>query len=154
MYLEFEHTFDMSAAELFAFHENPANLALLLRGWPMSRVVRHAGHIHLGAVTVVQERVGPFWVSMTFEHFLDEPPRRFGERLERGPFSKFEHIHEFVPAGSRAILRDRLEVSVPWYLGGWLTMKLLVAPKLRRFFAYRHAELERLIQEGAVAARR
>jgi ligand-binding SRPBCC domain-containing protein len=83
---------------------------------------------------------------MTFEHFLYEPPRRFAERLVRGPFRQFEHVHEFMPAGSRTILRDSLEVSLPWYLGGGLTMKLLVAPKLRRFFAYRHAELEQLLR--------
>lgn len=69
-----------------------------------------------------------------------------------GPFKKFEHIHEFEPAGSRSILRDLLEVRLPWYLGGSLVVKLLIAPRLRRFFAFRYAELERLIRERVVSS--
>ena len=148
MKLQFEHFFDVPAEELFAFHENPDNLALLLRGWATFRMVANDGHIRVGSITRVQERIGLVWVGITFEHFVYEPPRRFGERQVGGPFKRFEHIHEFEPAGSSTILRDLLEVVLPWHLGGNLLMKLVVAPKLRRFFAFRHAELERLFREG------
>jgi len=36
MNLLFEHAFDVTTGKLFAFHENPNNLALLLRGWTSS----------------------------------------------------------------------------------------------------------------------
>jgi ligand-binding SRPBCC domain-containing protein len=149
--LTFEHVFDISAANLFAFHENPSNLALFLRGWTTFRMVANDGHIRVGSVTRVQERIGPVWVPMTFEHFVYEPPVRFGERQVRGPFKKLEHIHEFESAGSRTILRDALDVLLPWYLGGSIATRLFVAPKFRRFFAYRHAEMERLLRAGELS---
>lgn len=150
MHFEFERRFLLPRERLFAFHENPDNLALLMQSWPTFRMVSHSGHIGPGAITEVRERMGPVWVSMTFEHFLYEPPDRFGERQVRGPFQQFVHVHEFLLAGGGTLLRDRIDLRLPWYLGGELAMRLLVAGRMRRFFAYRHAELERLIHEGVV----
>ncbi len=150
MKFRFEHTFETRAERLFAFHENPDNLTLLLQGWPTFRMIAHCGHIRVGAVTRVQERIGGIWISLAFEHFLYEPPRRFAERQVRGPFRVFEHVHEFEPLGTSTIVRDRLDVRLPLYLGGELAITLWVAPKLKRFFQYRHAELERLVRAGAV----
>ena len=151
MKLAFEHTVHASAEEVFRFHENPNNLALLLRGWTTFRLVANDGHIRVGSLTRVQERIGPLWIPMTFEHFVYEPPFRFGERQVRGPFKKLEHVHEFESRGSGTILRDLLDVVLPWYLGGSLVMWLFVAPKFRRFFAFRHAEMDRLIRAGKLS---
>lgn len=148
MKLYFEHLFDAAAVDLFAFHENPGNLVVFLRGWTTFRMVSNEGHIRVGSVTRVKERIGPLWIPMTFEHFLYEPPRRFGERQVRGPFKKLEHVHEFESRGSRTILRDSLEVVLPWYLGGSLALRCFVARKFRRFFAYRHAEMDRRLKAG------
>src|SRR5206468_6451531 len=118
---------------LLAFHANPGNLALLMRAWPTFRMVSHSGHIGPGAITRVRERIGPVWVSMTFEHFLYEPPYRFGERQVRGPFQHFVHVHEFLAAAAGTLLRDRIDLRLPWYLGGEPTMRLLVTGRTRRF---------------------
>jgi uncharacterized protein len=149
--LSFEHTFEITPAELFAFHENPDNLTRFLRGWATFRMVANEGHIRIGSITRVQERVGPLWIPMTFEHFVYEPPRRFGERQVRGPFKRLEHIHQFEGIGSRTVMRDLLEVALPWYLGGELATRLFIAPKFRRFFAYRHAEMDRLLKAGKLS---
>ena len=148
MKLSFEHVFDVAAADLFAFHENPGNLEVFLRGWTTFRMVANDGHIRVGSVTHIEERIGWIWIPMTFEHFLYEPPRRFGERQVHGPFETLEHVHEFESRGSRTILRDSVDVVLPWYLGGDLATRLIVAPKFRRFFAYRHAEMDRLLKTG------
>jgi len=114
--LSFERAFEVGAGEFFAFHQNPNNLALLLRGWTTFRMVANDGHIRVGSMTRVQERVGSLWFSMTFEHFVYEPLVRFGERQVRGPFKKLEHVHEFESTGSRTILRDVLDVVLPGIL--------------------------------------
>jgi uncharacterized protein len=149
--LSFEHVFDIPAEELFAFHENPSNLTVFLRGWRTFRMVSNDGHIRVGSITRVQERMGLIWVPMTFEHFVYDPPRRFAERQVRGPFKKLEHIHEFEEAGSGTRVRDLLEVALPWYLGGDLATRLFVVPKFRRFFLYRYTEMERLLREGKLS---
>lgn len=150
MRLEFKKRFDIPVGKLFAYHETPANLARLLEDWKTFRLVAHEGNIRVGSITRIEERVGFSWVPMTFEHFVYEPPRRFGERMTRGPFLKFEHIHEFESDGSGTLVRDRLEVLLPWYRGGEWTVKHFVAPKLGKFFAYRHAKMEQLIRDEVV----
>ena len=119
-----------------------------LSGRPDLQLETNDGHIRVGSITRVEERIGPVWIPMTFEHFVYEPPRRFGERQVRGPFKRLKHIHEFESAGSRTILRDSLDVELPWYFGGNLATRLFVAPKLRRFFAFRHDEMDRLLRAG------
>jgi hypothetical protein len=149
--LSFERAFKVDAAELFAFHEKPENLAAFQRGWATFRMVAHEGHIRVGSVLRVQERIGPFWIPMTFQHFVYEPPRRFGERQVHGPFKKLEHLHEFESTSSGTILRDTLDIVLPWYFGGNLATRLFVAPRFRRFFAFRHAEMESLLQAGKLS---
>jgi hypothetical protein len=148
--LSFERVLPAPIERLFAFHCDPENLVRLLAGWPTFRMVAHQGNVRPGSLTRVRERLGIVWVPMTFLHFVYEPPGRFGERLVRGPFRKFEHVHEFESIAGGTRIRDRLDVELPWWLGGELGMRLLVGPKLRRFFAYRHAELDRLVRAGAI----
>lgn len=144
MKFTFEVLVEFPTEKLFAFHEIPDNLSLLLRGWPSFRMISNSGHVRVGAITRVEERMALIPVRMSFRHFLYEPPHRFGESLFQGPFLKYEHIHEFKPSDSGTFVRDLLDVRLPWYLGGELAMKLIVAPRIRRFFSYRHAELPRL----------
>ena len=114
-------------------------------------MVRNDGNIRVGSFTVVQEKLGGLPLRLTFQHFLFEPPVRFGERQVRGAFQKFEHVHEFSEsAAGHTILTDVVDVRLPWWLGGELATRLFVAPRLRRFFEFRHCELERLIREGVV----
>jgi hypothetical protein len=148
MNLVFEHFFAAPPENLFAFHERPDNLAVLQRGWKNFKLASHPGSVRLGGILRVAERIGPFWLTFSFEHFVFEPPRRFGERMVKGPFKRFEHIHEFKSQGSGTLLKDILDFELPFYLGGPLADKWIVAPKLRRWFTYRHAELTKIIAQG------
>jgi ligand-binding SRPBCC domain-containing protein len=151
MRLVFEHACGAPVERVFAFHQDPDNLALLLRGWRSFRMISNSGHVGVGGVTRVSEQLGPFRLPMTFEHFVYEPPIRFGERQVQGPFAWFEHVHEFEPVGSGTLIRDVVDAELPWYLGGALATRWVVVPRLRRFFRFRHREIDRLLREGAFA---
>ena len=148
MKLVFEHYFAASPDALFRFHERYENLVLLQRGWSSFRLISHPDAVRLGGVFRVQEGFGPLFIDLAFEHHLFEPAHRFGERQISGPFHCFVHTHEFEERPGGALLRDTLDFTVPLWLGGSLTEKIVVAPKLRQWFAYRHAELEKIIAEG------
>ncbi len=146
--LVFERRFAVSPERLFALHENPAMLETLHAGIGAGfRLVSHEGHVRPGARVVVRYRVALVPVTLAFEHVLYEPPRRFGERMIRGPFRHFFHTHEFEPCEKGTLLRDRLEMELPGRLGGSLALRLFVIPMTRRVFARRHAALERYLKE-------
>jgi ligand-binding SRPBCC domain-containing protein len=154
MHFRFEQIIELPKAIVFAFHENPEHLVLLHHGWANVRMIRHDGHVHQGSRTWVETTIARILpVVMGFEHTVYEPPHRFGERLIHGPFSKFTHIHEFDEVNTGTIVRDLLEVELPWYYGGELAMKVSIAPMLQRTFKLRGAALMKLAQAGDINRR-
>ena len=151
MRFHFEQAIELARTTLFAFHENPANLETLHRGWSNFRLIRHDGGIRQGNRTWVEVTMaGILPVVLGFEHTLYEPPRRFGEELIHGPFRKLSHVHEFEEVNSTTIVRDFLDVELPWIYGGEAAMTRLVAPILNRIFKQRGASLANLAKNNAI----
>lgn len=152
MKLRFEQQIALDREAVFRFHENPSNLTLLMEHWTAFRLIDHEGTIHPGMKMHVAERLGPFWIPMTFEHFLYEPPYRFGERQFKGPFRKCQHVHEFVETPDGTTIIDHLDVELPWWMGDGFAMRLLVGPRIRRLFAFRKQAYLSLEQSGRIVA--
>jgi ligand-binding SRPBCC domain-containing protein len=152
MKLRFEQHVAVPRDLLFEFHSTPANLARLLEGWRGFRLLAHDGHIRPGSRVRLEQRVARVRHEMVFEHFLLEPPLRFGERQIRGPFRRFEHVHEFFEAENGSRIVDTVEFELPWRLGGALAERLVAAPELRRFFEFRRSAYRRLGESGELKA--
>ena len=151
MILEFSHRVPASRAAVFAFHTSPANLSLLLDGWAGFELLEHGEKTEVGCITTVQQRFfGILPIVSAFEHTEYSPPERFAEKALRGPFQNFHHVHEFEEDGAATIVRDKLDVRLRWFLGGEPMTRLFVGPFFARFFAFRHASLDRLHSEGAL----
>lgn len=147
MRLIFEHCVDAPLEAVFSFHENPGNLALLLADLPGFRMLHHARSIRKGNTTWFEVRVARILpVVLGFRHVLYEPPHRFGERLIHGPFSEFTHVHEFHPDEWGTLVRDVIEIRLPWWYGGEFVMRSLVAPLIARTFRLRQAAIMRLAE--------
>jgi len=152
MHFHFEQMIALPRPSVFAFHEDPEHLVLLHRGWAAFRMIQHDGHLHHGGRTWFETTIaGILPIVMGFEHTVYEPPHRFGEQLIHGPFSTFTHIHEFDKVDTGTMVRDLLEVELPWHYGGGLAMKLFVAPMLQRAFRFRGAALLKLAQTGNIS---
>ena len=138
----------MPIETVFAFHEDPANLARLLRNWRGFRILHHDGNIRPGSETWVEQTVGSCVpVVMGVRYTIYEPPTRFAEQMIHGPFHQFEHIHEFESTPQGIVVRDLLDVAWPSHYGGKFVMRLCVAPMLRRVFEFRQIVLEQLLDE-------
>ena len=153
MELRFEQVVALPREAVFAFHEDPEHLVRLHRGWAAFRLLHHDGGVAPGSRTWFEITVaGIVPVVLGFEHTVYEPPLRFGERLIHGPFRKFSHTHEFEDgAAGKTVVRDLLDVELPWYYGGEPAMRLIVGPLLRRAFGLRGAALLRLAQTDGMA---
>ena len=115
-------------------------------------MIHHDGRLHQGGRTWFETTVaGILPIVIGFENIVYEPPHRFAERLIHGPFSKFTHIHEFDEVGPETVVRDLLEVQLPWHYGGEAAMKVFVARTLRRAFRYRSAALLESVRAGSTS---
>jgi ligand-binding SRPBCC domain-containing protein len=144
----YECQVDADVEDLFRFHQNPANLAVLHEGLPGFRLLAH--QTEPCVARFVQTVYGFIPIVLQFLRCKFDPPHEFAEELTHGPFSRFRHEHHFEKAEGGAVVRDVMFVELPWYFGGELAMRLFVAPNMDRVFAFRRRALKRLVAEGAI----
>ncbi len=124
---------------VFAFHELPDALARLTPPWERARVLRAAQSLKVGERAVVETRLfGLVPVEWVAEHTAYDPPRMFEDVQVEGPFRSWRHRHFVEPHEKGALLRDEVEYETPLGALGRLAAPLLVEPRLRRLFDYRH----------------
>ena len=124
---------------VFAFHELPDALRRLTPPWERVRIVEQAESLRAGARAVVETRVlGLFTVRWVAEHTAYDSPRMFEDVQRKGPFKSWRHRHVVEPHPEGAVLRDEIEYEPPLGFAGRMFAPLVVVPRLRRLFDYRH----------------
>ncbi|HEV7890757.1 MAG TPA: SRPBCC family protein [Pyrinomonadaceae bacterium] len=124
---------------VFAFHELPDALARLTPPWERTRVVRAAPDLRVGSRAVVETRLfGLVPVRWVAEHTAYDPPRMFEDVQLQGPFHTWVHRHRIESHENGSLLRDEIDFEPPLWALGRLAAPLLIEPRLRRLFDYRH----------------
>jgi len=135
---------------VFAFHELPDALARLTPPWESARVIEHAPSLRVGARAIVETRlfgvVPVRWVAL---HTAYESPRMFEDVQLSGPFRSWRHRHTVGAHARGATLRDEIEYEPPLGPLGRALAPLLVEPRLRRMFEYRHEVTRRWCESEA-----
>ena len=124
---------------VFAFHELPDVLARLTPPWESVRVVQHPANLEVGAIAIFETRLfGLVPVRWVASHSLYEPPRMFEDVQLSGPFKSWRHRHVVEPHENGALLRDEVEFEPPFGPLGRAAAPVLILPRLRKLFEYRH----------------
>jgi ligand-binding SRPBCC domain-containing protein len=124
---------------VFAFHALPDAFARLTPKWAHTRVIEHARSLEAGSRTVVRIRVLPLvWIGSEFVHTACNPPVLFVDEQARGPFRSWRHRHVMAPVDGGTLLVDEIAFEPPLGALGRLAAPLIILPRLRRLFAYRH----------------
>jgi ligand-binding SRPBCC domain-containing protein len=141
-------------AELvFAFHDRPEALTLLIPPWEPARVVEKTPGLDVGVRAVVEVRVGPTVHRLVAEHIACEKGRMFQDTLRDGPFRKWIHTHTMEPDGAGGSwLCDHIEYELPGGILGRLGAGWLVKRRMERMFAYRHEVTKKTCEAEAVKA--
>jgi len=123
---------------LFAFHELPDAFLRLLAPSEKIRVIQTAPSLEVGTRTIVKIRIAFLWVTFESLHTAYDPPHSFEDQQVRGPFRNWRHRHLVEPHPDGAILIDDIEYTPPLGLLGRLIDAIVIKPRLRRVFAFRH----------------
>lgn len=148
MELHFETIVPARLSDVFAFFADPRNLPRLLSDWPYFRLLSCDGPVRVGGVMWVEERFWGIPVALGFRHVEYHPPHRLAGRMFHGPFSRFEHAHEFAALHGQVRVRDQVTVDVPRQFGGRVMLERFIAPRLRRAFQLRGEGLRRIAARG------
>jgi ligand-binding SRPBCC domain-containing protein len=135
-----KRTHIQAPAELvFAFHDRPEALTLLIPPWEPARVVEKTPGLGVGVRAIVEVRVGPTVHRIVAEHIACEEGRMFQDTMRGGPFKKWVHTHTMEPDGPGASwLVDHIEYELPLGVLGSLAAGGFVKKKIARMFDYRH----------------
>lgn len=76
-----------------------------------------------------------------------EWPRFFQDSQERGRFASFHHDHHFREMEAGTVMEDEVYFTLPWWMGGFITERWLMAPTIRRLLRSR-MELLKLVAEA------
>jgi ligand-binding SRPBCC domain-containing protein len=129
-----ESVIEAPPARVFAFHERPEALRLLIPPWERVEVVQPPASLQPGTRVILKMKQGPLWITWVAEHTLYEKDVLFQDRMVRGPFARWLHTHRFLPSGTGTLLRDEVDCALPLGLPG-----ALVRSRLSRMFEFRHA---------------
>lgn len=142
-----------SPERVFAFHELPDVFERLMPPWEKSRIIQSAPNLLPGATAIVETRIlGLFNKRWVARHTAYDPPRMFEDVQIEGPFRRWRHRHLIEPHAEGATLRDEIDYEPPLGPLGKLAAPLVIEPRLRRMFDYRHkvtrAWCEAQVREG------
>jgi len=139
-----------SAEAVFDWHEGPGAFEQLTPSWERVRVLRHEGGIRDGARVSLLVGPWPFSLRWELEHRDYRYGRSFTDVQVSGPFRCWTHVHRMIPEGPHAcVLEDTIEYVLPLGGLGRLFGRPLVARKLKRLFAFRHAVTRRALEDGS-----
>ncbi len=129
--------------EVFDFFANAHNLEALTPPFLRFEILTPDPIIlRKGTIIDYRLRLRGIPVRWRSEISVWEPPHRFVDTQLRGPYRWWIHEHRLELAGRGTLMTDRVEYGV---LGGDIINRLLVAPDLRRIFAYRAQRVAELI---------
>ena len=130
--------------EVFNFFADPHNLEALTPALLRFEFLT-PGPVEMKPGTRIDYRIRlhGFPVLWQSEITVWEPPHRFVDRQNRGPYRLWIHEHMFEARDRGTNIRDSVRYAVP---GGALVQKLLVSRDLEKIFSYRRRKLQEIFR--------
>lgn len=137
--LERTQRVEVSIERAFAFYGDERNLEQLTPPW-LHFEVTTPRPIAMEADTLLEYRLRLHGVPIRWQTRIDawEPPARFTDFQQKGPYSLWEHSHTFESDGDGAtVITDRVRYAIPFGPLGSLAHVLFVRRDLERIFDFR-----------------
>jgi ligand-binding SRPBCC domain-containing protein len=107
---------------------------------------RTTGLVEVGDTVTGRARHFGRWWHLTSRVTVVEPPVRFEDVQERGPFAWFRHQHRFEAVGGLTRMRDHWEHRSPFGPLGRLVDRLILGRYMCSVLETRNAALKRLAE--------
>lgn len=134
--------------EVFAFHERADAFAHLVPPWETVEILQPPASLEIGTRVILKQRLGPFWIRIEAEHTEYEKDVRFVDIMHGGPFRSWRHEHRFDREGPHCRLTDTIDYEPPLGPLGRLANPVIIRPRLRKLFDYRHDATARALVSG------
>ncbi len=137
--LERRQRVELPLERAFEFYGDAHNLEAITPPW-LGFEVTTPSPVQMRAGTLLDYRLRLHRVPVRWRTRIEvwEPPHRFVDAQLSGPYSLWEHTHEFEAAGEDAtLIRDRVRYGLPLGPLGELAHRLFVRRDVERIFDFR-----------------
>ncbi len=148
--LERIQTIPSPIEKVFEFFSDPRNLERMTPAILRFEFLAPPPAVVL-AGTILDYRIRLYGVPVHWRTRIEsvEPPHRFIDVQEKGPYALWRHTHSFRDlGGGKTEMSDRVEYAMPLGALGKLAHRLFVAKSLAQIFAYRESEMARMFTDG------
>jgi len=134
-------------AETFKFFCEPRNLQRLTPAFLNFRFLEPPPEVmHPGTAIDYQIKLYGVPVHWRTRIELVEPPTKFVDVQEKGPYALWRHRHTFSDAGNgRTEVKDFVEYALPLWPLGEVAYYLFVARSLAQIFEFRERKLDEIM---------
>ncbi|HEX8813981.1 MAG TPA: SRPBCC family protein [Terriglobales bacterium] len=139
-----------SRDDVFQFFSRAENLEVLTPNWLHCSILSTPAAMTAGARIKYRLRLRGIPIRWESEITAWEPPQRFIDEQRIGPYRQWVHEHQFLEHDGGTRILDHVQYAVP---ADWLVHRLLVAPDLRRIFAFRRQKISEIFGSNREAAR-
>lgn len=104
--------------------------------------------------TIIQYRIRINWIPLRWRTLISEwePPFRFVDVQQKGPYSLWRHEHTFEAKPGGTLMRDRVQFKMPFGPLGSLALRVSVRKQLEAIWAYRERRIDELLNGQAPPA--
>jgi ligand-binding SRPBCC domain-containing protein len=132
-------------SEVFAFFSRPENLERLTPKTLGFRILTPSPiAMKEGAVIDYAIRIVGVPVRWTTLIALYEPPHRFIDIQQKGPYASWHHTHTFAETPDGTLITDEVRYAMPYGLLGRIAHTLFVARQLAYIFRERSYTIEEI----------
>ncbi len=144
-----------SVETVFSWHERDGAISRLTPPWaPLKMIARTGKGVQKGVKVVFRLNIFKIPMIWEAEHIEYRENKLFKDRQVKGPFSKWEHTHKFIPDGNGgSIMEDHVEFELPF---GFLSRPFygFATKDFERMFSYRHRVLKYDLEHHAETGKR
>ncbi len=146
--LEREQRIALPVEQTFAFFSRAENLEGITPAWLRFHLITPTP-IEMSRGTIIEYSLRLkgfpiYWRTLIAEW---DPPHRFIDVQQKGPFKLWRHEHIFEEIEGGTMMRDRVQYIVPFSVAGEAARRLFVARQLNQIWDYRQQRLDDIVRE-------
>jgi len=146
--LERKQFFAEPVEKVFEPFADAANLEAITPPWLHFRIISELP-IEMREGAIIEYRLRLHAMPVRWRTVIEswEPPHRFTDVQERGPFALWHHTHTFEAVEGGTLARDRVRYRVGFGPFGEIAHTLFIRSDLERIFDHRQQAVSDLISE-------
>lgn len=138
---------DATKEEIWNWYNSPGAFRRIMPEWE-GIIPMNAGALVNGDETIFKVGIGPIRQTWVAKHHSVIPGEAFADRMMKGPFGAWNHVHRFETKGEgKTTILDDVEYKLPFHiLTGW-SAGITVLPRMRQMFKYRSTRVDSDIKQ-------